>query len=74
MSKFHRLGATGNFPLGKLNRDDEGELTMAVGVEAGNVRIEFGKEVKWLALPPKQAIELASAIIEKAQTIKGPWT
>jgi hypothetical protein len=64
-----KLGATGEFPQGKLNPDDEGALRLAVfrNPETDLVHIEFGKQVTWLALSPKEAIDLAKAIIGKAQ-------
>ena len=65
-----KLGATGQFPQGKLNPDDEGELTFAVGVENGQVAIAFGAPVAWIALGPDQALAFASSIIGHAMAIK----
>ena len=67
MNKFYRLGATHQFPLGKLNRDDEGELKFGVRIEAGNVKLDFGTPVAWMAFPPQVAEELARALVEKAK-------
>jgi len=63
-----KLGATGQFPHGKLNADDEGALNMAIAYdEAANVvRVDFGKPVVWFALPPKNALELASLLVTHA--------
>ncbi len=63
------LGATGEFPDGKLNKDDEGELRMAVGVSDGNVILDFGKPVHWLGLPKEHAIKLAKLLLEKAEEL-----
>jgi hypothetical protein len=62
----HDLGATGDFPEGKLNADDEGGLKMAVGYdpETKLTRVEFGKPVSWLALPEANALELAKLLIK----------
>jgi hypothetical protein len=62
------LGATGAFPQGKLNDNDEGELRMAVGYEpVGDiVRVEFGKPVAWLGLPRVNAVELANMLLRHA--------
>ena len=40
-----RLGATGEFPRGKIDEADEGELKLAVGTdrETGTVVMDFGK-------------------------------
>jgi hypothetical protein len=62
-----KLGATGDFPKGKLNEDDEGGLRIRIGVEEDNVRVDFGTSVAWFALPPKQAVEFAQAIIKHAE-------
>jgi hypothetical protein len=62
------VGATGQFPQGKLNDDDQGELRLAVGFDKldGIVRVEFGKPVAWLGLPPPEAIQLARALLRNA--------
>lgn len=36
------------YPDGKLNKDDEGGLKMAVYLENGRVVVDFGKELSWL--------------------------
>jgi hypothetical protein len=64
-------GATGNFPSGQLDDTDEGELAMAISAYQGNVRIDFGKQVVWLALPPALARQLAAAIIKHADELEG---
>jgi hypothetical protein len=69
-----KLGATGRFPKGKLNADDEGELRMAVTHNEGNVEIHFGKPVAWIGIPPAQAIEFARAIMEHAHQAQGGRT
>lgn len=62
------FGATGKFPYGKLNDDDEGELTLGVAYDKldGVVRIEFGTPVAWIGLTPPQAIEFAKALLTNA--------
>lgn len=62
-----KLGATGRFPDGKLNDDDEGELRTLITTEGNNVIIDFGKPVAWLALPREDAIALGMLLIEKAK-------
>jgi hypothetical protein len=64
-----KLGATGNFPDGKLNPEDEGELRAAVGIGEGHVIVNFGKAIGWLALNPEEAIAFAELLIKKANTI-----
>jgi hypothetical protein len=67
--KPQTFGATGRYPEGKLNEDDEGELTfgLARDPDTGYVHINFGTPVGWLVLPPDQAIVFAEAIIKKAR-------
>lgn len=64
-----KLGATGKFPEGHLNPDDEGELSLAVAYDPRKnvVMIQFGKPVKWFAMNPEQAIEFANTIIQNAR-------
>ena len=46
-----KLGPTGDFPEGKLGKDDEGGINMAIAASAkdGQVHIQFGGPVAWLA-------------------------
>jgi hypothetical protein len=62
------FGATGDFPHGKLNDDDQGGLRIGIAYDKldGIVRIDFGKPVAWLGLPPPEAIELANLLLAKA--------
>lgn len=59
------------YPQGRAGGDDEGSLAFAIAADEkhGIVRIEFGKPVDWLGLPPKEAIELAQLLIKQARTI-----
>jgi hypothetical protein len=62
------FGARGDFPQGQLSDDDQGGINIGVAYDKlyGVVRIEFGKPVAWLALPPPQAIELAQLLLRHA--------
>lgn len=62
------MPATGQFPRGKLNPDDEGELVFQVGHDLkGNVIIDFGKPVTWFAFPHDMAVALAELLIDHAE-------
>jgi hypothetical protein len=63
------LGATGEFPGGKLAPTDEGEIAFAVGSHEGKVILEFGTPVVWLGMSPKQARELADSLRRRAMQI-----
>lgn len=60
------LGATGQFPGGKLNTDDEGELRLAIGDVDGKVLLDFGKPIHWIAFDPDQALEIARTLVKHA--------
>jgi len=65
--KNKRLGATGRYPSGKVNRNDEGELRFAIGPHvSGGVGIEFGKPVAWVVMPKATAIEMAMLLLKYA--------
>ena len=61
-----KVGATGEFPHGKLNESDEGEIRLAIGSFKGNVILVFGKPITWIGLPPHEARALAEKLREKA--------
>lgn len=62
------LGATGTFSQGKVQDDDQGDLRLAVAYDPvdGIVRVEFGKPVAWLGLPPAEARQLGNLLIKHA--------
>lgn len=62
------FGATGEFPEGKLNSNDEGEIRFGVAAdkENGKIILSFGKPVAWLGMSPGQAIALADSLRKKA--------
>lgn len=61
-----KLGATGEFPKGKLDDTDEGAINFAVMRHGDNVRIEFGTPVAWLDCPVETAINFAKALLGAA--------
>jgi len=72
MDKKIKLGATGKFPEGKLNKDDEGGLRFAIASDQEKqiVVIDWGKPVSWLAMTKKEALALGNAIITIADELK----
>lgn len=62
------LGATGNYPAGKLNDNDQGGLTGAITVEGDRIILNFGKSVTWVAMTKQEAIVLGNLLIERATT------
>jgi hypothetical protein len=63
------IGPTGDFPRGRLNRQDEGGLRIALHIERGNVRLSFGKKIAWFAMPKATALMLAELIKQKAMEL-----
>ena len=64
-----KLGATGQFPEGKLTKHDEGELAFAVFTKDGKVVVDFNTEVTWFGMNPDQAIALAELLVKHAGKI-----
>jgi hypothetical protein len=69
-----KLGATGDFPQGKLNDDDEGGLRIAISTDQGNVAVYFGTPVSWFALPPDAALDMAEALRHHAMELRKKMT
>jgi len=66
-----KLGATGRFPEGQADAEDEGELRLAVAADHQQalVRIVFGKPIAWLGLPATKARAFAQILVEKADEL-----
>lgn len=65
-----QFGATGNFPMGELDKTDEGEIAFGVTSHRGKVIIDFGKPVAWLGMDARQAASLAALLIRHANTCR----
>jgi hypothetical protein len=50
--------------FGEPTPDDKGEIGMVITSNAENVRIDFGSELKWIAMPKPQAINFAVLILQ----------
>lgn len=57
----------GEYPDGRLNAEDEGAISCAVGHEKGTVKLLFPKRVSWVGFTPEQAIDLAQDLIKHAR-------
>ena len=68
-----KLGATGQFPEGKVDEVDEGEIQFAVAADAlkSKVYVNFGKPVAFLGMTPEQAQQLGAMLQEKAFAARG---
>lgn len=67
----HKFGATGRYPFGRLNADDEGELAIGVAVDKaqGVIVLAFGKPISWMGLPSEKAREMAKLLSQKADEL-----
>ena len=66
-----KLGATGEFPRGKIHESDEGAFNMRIGKSPdGTVIIDFGKPITWLGLEPDIAAEFAQKILKVAGRVQ----
>lgn len=57
------LGATGKYPQGHLNPNDEGEIRFAIGEENGKIIMNFGKPIAWIGFTPEQAKEIVQSLL-----------
>lgn len=66
-----RLGATGEYPEGRLGPDDEGELKVALAADrkARRLILAFGKPVAWIAMTGPEARDFAHRLLEKAKQL-----
>ena len=63
------IGATGNYPKGKLTKADEGEIQFMVGAKNDKVVLQFGTPVAWMGMTPEHAIDLGELLIQKAAQV-----
>jgi hypothetical protein len=57
----------GEYPEGKLNKNDKGGLAFIVEHENGKVVLKFPKPVAWIGFTPEQAVEIAQHFIRHAR-------
>ena len=59
----------GEYPNGKLTKDDAGAIAVAIGHENGAVILQFPKPVAWIGFTPDQAMEIAQTLMEHARAV-----
>ena len=64
-----KLGATGQFPHGKMSAADEGAIMFKVDEDGGNVVLDFGTPVVWMGMTAEQAVALGQLLIAKARVV-----
>lgn len=60
------------YPRGKFNADDEGALSIRIGVQDKTVIVDFGKQVVWVGLDHATAVQLANNLLKHAKKIAPP--
>lgn len=66
-----QLGATQNFPDGKVNESDEGEIKFALAFDSTKklIHVNFGKPVAWFSMRKHEALSLAVELKKLADEI-----
>ena len=57
----------GEFPDGRLNKDDEGAIPIAIGHQDGRVTMQFARNLNWVGFTADQAVDVAQTLIEHAR-------
>ncbi len=70
---LQQIGPTGEFPDGKMYPEDQGELTLAIGLDEEKklVVMLFGTSLTHLGMQPEQAIAIADNLINQAHELMG---
>jgi len=68
-AKALNLGATGEYPRGKLASHDKGGIKMSLGTYKNTVLINFGTPVSAVGFSKLEAYELAHAIMSNADRL-----
>lgn len=66
------LGATGEFPDGTIDRNDQGAIRIGIAADpaTGKVLINFGTPVVWFGMTKQQALDLAESLTLRARELK----
>lgn len=66
-----KLGPTGDFPRGKNDPHDEGGLRIGVALDShGDVVINFGTPVHWIAMPREELVGFCNLLLKRAGASK----
>ena len=63
------IGPTGEYPDGKLNENDKGELRIGMAVDGDVLIIDFGKSITWLGLDKSSLQSLIDILTEKLKEL-----
>lgn len=57
----------GEYPDGRLNKNDEGAQAVMIGHEKGKVVMQFPTPTAWIGFTPEQAMDIAQTLITHAR-------
>lgn len=65
-------GPTGEFPEGKINDSDEGELEIAayIDTKASAIIMNFGTRIEWFGMGPDMARSMANHLLFLADDLE----
>lgn len=52
------------------NQDEVGPIEFKIGIQSGEVVLDFGRPLNWISFTPKMADDVAKLLIEKANIIR----
>jgi hypothetical protein len=70
MAKTDGLGATNQFPDGKLTPQDEGEIQLSMATVDDKIVLNFAKPIAWIGFTPDQAHNLGRLLIKRAKKLR----
>lgn len=71
VAKLKQVGATGQFPHGRVGPDDLGELKSTCYVRNGKLILDFGKELSWLAMTKGEVMAMVAGLYKMAEKLPG---
>lgn len=57
------------YPDGKMNEDDEGQLRINLFEDQGRLILHFGKPTAWVGMDRATAMEIGQALIDRAKEL-----
>lgn len=67
----NNLGATGNFPDGKVINSDNGGINFAMGIHDNSLIMNFGeKPINWIGFTKEETIKMIESLSELVEKLK----
>jgi hypothetical protein len=65
-----RPGPTGEFPQGRLNSEDEGELAVGLAIVQNRIVMHFGKPIVWVGMSADDADNLIAMLTTYSKKLR----